>query len=205
MEIGLSANTDAATVEGGTGITAERVLQLTSPNRMASADAADAYLAEISTSGVVGLLVSTANDGIRHMMPIPRYWDRKQPISARVWWTCEAAAVGARTITFSISITHIATNGATTLKTALPTALAWDAQAPKGTSTVPQVGAFLEVAAGGAIAAADELLYFSLFMSAFNAALSEAKYIQGIEFEYTPRWSPFPSGGEAPAFVSEGG
>jgi hypothetical protein len=204
MEVGLSADTDAATFEGQGGITGERVLQLTAPNRMASAEDPAVYLKEIATSGAVGLLVATANDSIRHQMPIPRYWDRKQPINARVWWNSEAAAVGDRDITFGISLTHIADNGSTTLATALPTAVTWDAVAPKGVTTTPQKTAMEEIIAGNVIAAADTMLYFSLSMTAFDAAFTEAKYIVGLEFEYTPRWSPYPSGGEAPAFVSEG-
>lgn len=189
MEVGLSANTDAATFEGGTGITAQRNLTATSPVKQASAGAGNPYMTEIGSLGLAGMLMAAAADDVRHTMIVPSHWNRHHDIGVRVIWSSEAAAVGDRDVTWKFLYLEL-TPGTTALAapaTALDTVIT--AQAPAGTAKVIERGNQGIIAANSI---ADAALYWSFLveMDAIDAAFTENVYLLGVEFEYVPVLTP---------------
>lgn len=194
MEIGLSANADSATVEGGTGILALRTLQATAPNVLGSAGAFTAgkipKLVEIGTIGLVGLQVLTVGDDVRHVMRVPSYWDRHQPINARVIWATESSTA-TDGVTWKMLYSEL-TPG-TTLLAAPATAL--DTPIVEQLVSAGEAAKMLRRTAAGVIAAkaiADAALYWSFLIEAdaqTNNPLSDGTYLLGVEFEYSPKWN----------------
>jgi hypothetical protein len=148
----------------------------------------------VTATGASGLLVATAGDGIGITWRLPGDVDRKWPIGFRVHWTCLAAAVGARTITWAVTyklfddpIAPGATTGVALIAspgTALDTTIALDI--PFGTAAAYQQSP------RGLMNAANmtkNSCFMQLFvtMSAFNAALVENKYGLGLDIDYVPR------------------
>lgn len=139
----------------------------------------------VSSLNVNGLLLTTAADGIEFCEPIPTDLDVTKPVGVNAVWTSEAAAVGARTITFTALYKTIADQVAlATAATALDTVIA--AQAPKGTSLAVQRGN-RGVIAASKIGKTDFLWIWKVTMSAFDASFTENKYLLGLEVDYMPR------------------
>lgn len=141
-----------------------------------------------------GLLVTTANDGVEFYMPPPPDLDRFQPIGVRCLWTSEAAAVGARDITWAVKY-KVFTQGTVLAApaTALDTTIT--AQAPTGTSKAFEVGN-RGIINAKSIAASTRMLGWQILMSAFNGAFTENKYLLGLELDYTRRlWATGPGKG----------
>ncbi len=183
-EIGLDADADAAALVND-GIAATRT-GITGVQRpvMESHGTLNPQAAEIIGS-VTGLKMVTVTSDIGHHMLVPTEWDRKQPIDARIIWTCDAAAVGDRDITWKLLWAGLIP-GVTALVNSPGNVLTFDAQAPVGFAKTEERTAAKTIAAG---AIADTALYmqFLVEMDAFDAALSENKFLLGIEFEYSPR------------------
>ena len=191
---GLAANANGALV-GHSGVTADR--EVTGVRAPTSASTGAPVLVEVETSGQIGLLMVTAEDAVHHFMRIPEHWNLHRPIEVRVIWTCGADAVGARTINWLFKYQRITTgvirilvSGASTvLDTVIPLL-----QIPAGTArlverTTPGVINAHKLTADSANYVPD-YLSFVLSMSAFNAALSENKYLLGVEFGYYLKKSP---------------
>jgi hypothetical protein len=148
-------------------------------------------LTEIGATGAVGLLMTSALNDVRHFMKIPSHWDRNHKVDVRFIWSSEAAAVGARDITWVFKYAFL-TPGTTAIAAPV-SALTFAAQAPTGTAKVLERSPTAkEWDLSGQVST---VMYLHLMaqMSAFNAALSENKYLIGLEFEYTPRLGRFKS------------
>lgn len=191
MEIGLDVNTAAAVIEGGSGITAARVLR--APVKLstvgAGTDAGTARtLEEISTTGLVGLLMATAGDDVRHSMPMPTDWDRDNDINVRAWWTSAYnTTVTDQTATWKFLYGALAANSGVLAApaTALGTAIAADP--PAATAYTIQATAWGTIA-GKAIADTADWFNFLVELDAIGGTFTEAKYLMGVEFQYTPRF-----------------
>lgn len=186
MEVGLSANTDAATFEGGTGITSIRTLTTTSPvqaPKLLSMGGGAPDILEIASSGIPGLVMAAAGDDIGHFLDLDDI-DVSKKIRFRVLWA-SGSTVTADTITWKVLYlplipeTTVLAEAATALDTVLV------ADSVQGTANVLQ-----RTDAGvvnqnkiGKTAIGIQLL---IDMSAFAAGLAESKYLCGLEYEYTP-------------------
>ncbi len=194
MEIGLDVNTASAKVEGGTGITAERILTTTPEDaiRQISLGTGFPYLTKIQTSTRSGLLMTTANDAVSHTMRIPPYWDVRNDIFIRVLWTTLSNTV-ADTVDwrfrYLLNQANLAAAGG--LFGAPTTVL--DTVIPQDNSLGLSGGAALThltadgVLKGGTITEVQDFLHFTVDMNAFAAGLTESKWLLGVEFEYTRR------------------
>lgn len=153
---------------------------------LVSAGAGLPALIAIGTTGLTGLLMRAAGDDIRHAMPIPADLDRYNPVRMRVWWSSEAAAVGARTIDWKVLYKALTseTSALAAGDTALSTAIARDT--PVGTAKVVQKTAW-GVLNRNTITTAQDMLSLIVEMDAFNAAFVENKYLLGLELEYSPK------------------
>lgn len=193
MEVGLSANTDAATYEGGTGITALRTLQATAPNVFGSAGAFTAAsipkLVELGALGVVALVMPTAGDDVRHLMLIPSTWNRKHPIYVRCIWSTDSATI-ADTIDWKFLYLAVTPD----LTELIAPATALDTVIPQDTVPVATAKVINRTAQGkiNARTIADAALYLAFIceMDAKAAGLSEDVFFHGVEFEYTPHFGP---------------
>lgn len=151
----------------------------------------DPVMAEIGSSGLGAILLETAGDGIAHAMPIPRHWDRTNNITCRaIWAHSNTEAITTHSITFQLviqafqNLQRVLTDGVTTTKGAVaqaPTALASGTAVVVGNDMVFPPSSF---------AANTRFLYLLLTMSAFDAAFDAAKYLLGLEVEYTHRFGP---------------
>jgi len=205
-EIGLSADSASATVEGGSGVTAERVLTTSSPvgTPTITSIAASAgtlggagKLTEIGTTGIVGLAMTVAGDDVRHFMRVPTYWDRKQPVRVRFAWATEAADTDTVTWKFMYDLVKAndGTNGViTTPATVLDTVLVADAAI--GTAKTFQTTEWGLIARNKLTDGYDWWSILCELDAATVTIVSEITYFLGVEFEYTPRWSN--AGGPGP-------
>lgn len=193
MEIGLSANADTATVEGGSGITALRTLQATAPNVIGSAGAFTAgaipKLVEIGTTGLIGLQMLTAGDDVRHVMRVPSHWDRHHDIKARVIWATESVTT-TDGLTWKILYGELTPNSSAVAApaTALDTVIAEQLVSVAVAKTMYRTAAGIIVAKS----IADAALYLSFLVEAdaqTGNPLSDGVYLLGVEFEYTPKLS----------------
>lgn len=142
-------------------------------------------ICDIAGLNMSGLLLTTANDGVEFHYMIPYDLDRLKPTGLRCIWTSEAAAVGARDITFAIKYTKHAVGAALAVGgTALDTTIA--VQAPAGvTKTIERTARGIINA--NKFAKTDYLCSFLVQMTAFNGAFTENKYLLGVELDYMPR------------------
>lgn len=132
-----------------------------------------------------GLLMVAANDGIEFCEPIPQDLDVTKKVGFSVVWTSEAAAVGARTITFLAKYSTFGDQVALAqAATALDTVIA--AQAPKGTSLALQRG-LRGLINANKINKTDFMWSWLVTMSAFDASFTENKYVLGFEIDYMSR------------------
>lgn len=142
---------------------------------------------EISTFGILGLLMNTAADEINHHMALPSDYDRRHPMYVRVHWT-SGSATAADTVDWIVRYLKIVPN--TTIiaspTTVLDSTIAQD--------TVIGVGYEWQTTAWGAIqpavtAVADtvEAIVWEVELDAFAAGLAEDKFLLGLEIMYTPK------------------
>lgn len=152
-------------------------------------------LAEVSTFGITGVLVDTAGDEINTYLPLPEDIDLSKRIYVRVHWTSGSVDI-TDTVTWKVwykpivyNVTALAAIG-NTGGTALDKVIAPD-DVPAATAfawAVTEEG-YLDA---GKLPESTEFMLWSIEMDAFDAGLSEAKTILGLELRYTPRklWGP---------------
>jgi hypothetical protein len=150
-----------------------------------------ASLAVVGALTWKGALLATAADGVQFGGAIPYDLDRTKPVGVRAQWAHQAAAVGARTITFTALYKTYGPGAAmAAAATALDTVIA--AQAPTaGATAVFQYGT-RGIIAAGKVQPTDLFWAFRVTMSAFNAAFTENKYLLGLELDYMPRFAMGP-------------
>lgn len=193
-EVGVSAGADAFTLNNNT--IAATVNSFAPVKRASLADAigAAATEEEITTSGIAGLKMNTAGMNVSGIMPIPPRWDLRQKIRVAVVYTTAAAAVGARTITWIFTYKPLrrstASNLLTTTKVGLDTTIAVDV--PSGVAYTPEVTEFGIIGPGDLKGSQSggfglDFLTFNVEMDAFDAALTEDKFLLGVLFEFTER------------------
>lgn len=147
---------------------------------------------EISTFGVNGMLLDTAADEVNTYMPLPYDMDITKPVYARVHWTSGSTDT-ADTVTWKVwyrklvlNTTAIAAAG-NTGGTALDTVIA--------AQDVPVAAAYTWCATAWGIldprstAIADNVegVIWSVELDAFDAGLTEDKFLLGLELRYTPK------------------
>lgn len=192
MEIGLSANAATATVEGGTGITAARLLnEATGPTFNWASGYDNLKLESLPAGKILGVMFSIVHAGPRHFMRIPDYWDRHQPMRIRVIWYSNATAVGTRTITWAFIWEAVTLESAATL----PTNPAGVLNPLIALDTCLGVNKTFHASPWGTLPAkslADTVnyLHFALGCSAIGAGWagdgSDDPFLVGLEIEYTP-------------------
>jgi hypothetical protein len=153
---------------------------------------------EITTMGLVGVLLDTAADAVVTDMKIPYDLDVSKNIYARVVWTCGSTDV-ADTVTWRLlyramtpSVTALATPA-----TALDTAIAAQ-DVPVATAYV-MINSPWGVIKGGTISEKAEHWAWLLELNAFDAGLTEDKFALGLEIMYTPKRLQGPDGMPVPA------
>lgn len=212
-EIGLSANTDSASLEGGTGITAQRILK-DSKNPVGARDYIDPANLRLRVMGATGLQAilfptGAINVGPRHFMPIPSEWDKDHPVYVYVYWECgsgqQAASVTWRLLFEIISLGSSPQWGGTPLGQ-LDTAISAVSPVTAGDvqyRTGPGVFAAkrFKTSSTGVTDPVPRLLSFALGTAAISGWTGgKTPFLYGIEFEYTPRWGRGKQI-EAPAFA----
>lgn len=189
-ELGLSA--DAAGFEVNNNTIAADIASFLPVVRASSSAAAGsgAEEVEMSTSGFTALKMNTAAMAVCHLMHIPHHWDLRHDIGVNVVWTSSAAAVGARSIDWTLTYRQLILDVSqiTLTKVALDTAIAQDV--PIGTSLIPQMTPQGKFAAGALQNSntVNDFLALVLTLTAFDAAFTEDKFLLGLAFEYTPNF-----------------
>lgn len=146
----------------------------------------DTSVIEIGTSGVTGLKMTAAGNSVMHLFALPRTFDPKHRLRARLHWSSGSTDT-ADTIDWKILYTPIVYN--VTAIAAPATAL--DTVIPRDTVPVATANAHC-VTEWGSIRPnkfADnvEALLIEMEMDAFAAGLSEAKHLLALELAWTPR------------------
>lgn len=193
-EVGVSADGDAFGLNNNAITATQHSFAPIKRASLADAIGAAATEEEITTSGIAGLKMNTAGMNVSGIMPIPPRWDLRQKIRVAVVYTTAAAAVGARTIDWIFTYKPLrrstASNLLTTTKVALDTAIASDV--PSGVAYTPEVTEFGIIGPGDLKGSQSggfglDFLTFNVEMDAFNAALTEDKFLLGLIFEFTER------------------
>jgi hypothetical protein len=139
---------------------------------------------------MTGLIFTAAGDAVEFDTMIPYDWDLQFEIGVRVVWTSNAAAIGARTITWAVTYGVVGIPGVAVVSAATALDAAIAAQAPSGVNNA------LERGVRGVIAQSSVRTNFintsywmswKVSMAAFNAAFVENKYYLGLEVDYMPR------------------
>lgn len=166
-------------------------------------------LQEVSTFGVVGVLVDTAADEINTFMQIPADMDLSKRIYARVHWTSGSTDT-ADTVTWKVwykpivyNVTAIAAIG-NTGGTALDKVIAaQDVPVATAYAWVVTAEGYLDA---GKLPETTEALLLAVELDAFDVGLSEDKILLGLELRYTPKrlWGPdgMQHEAKAPTFIA---
>ncbi len=148
---------------------------------------------------LAALLLVNANDGVLYTGMVPYDIDPSKELGVRPIWISNAAAVGARSITFAATygfgtITPATTSNAPSAgsaladpATVLDTTITVDT--PVGTNLAFQRGPRGVVNATTLLLLGPNIFWWSwkILMTAFNAAFVENKYLLGIEIDYNLR------------------
>lgn len=148
---------------------------------------------EISTFGIVGLLMDTAADEVNTYMPLPYDIDLSKRIYMRVHWT-SGSATTADTIDWRVWYKAIVFHSTTLLAigdtggVALDKVIAQDTVSGAYHWQVTEEG-YLDA---GKLSYDTEGLLLSIELHAFAAGLTEDKFPLGLEIRYSPRrlWGP---------------
>lgn len=152
---------------------------------------------EVSTFGVVGLLMDTAADEANTFITLPGDIDLGKRIYARIHWASGSTDT-ADTVTWKLwylpliyNVTAIAAVG-NTGGTALDKVIAAQ-DVPVATAYAWAVTAegYLDA---GKLPETTEALLLSVELDAFDAGLSEDKFLLGVELRYTPKRLTGPDG-----------
>lgn len=139
---------------------------------------------EISTFGINGVLLDTAGDMVVHDAPIPYDLDPRHPVYARVVW-CSGSTDTADTVTWIISY-DVLTPNVTALATPTSTLISTAMDVPVATAYALCKTTWGKIS-GGTISDKSEHWVWMIEMDAFDAGLSEDKFLLGLEVMYTPR------------------
>ncbi len=148
-----------------------------------SVGAGDPVFQEISTFGINGMLMDTANDEVSHFMRIPTNWDRDNNIYVRfIYATSSVTAADNITWKFLYGLFTPNTDALAAPATVLDTPLVLE--------TVTGVDFTLErsnvagILNGGTIPDADLYWAFTC-IELLETGIAEAIFFLGVEFEYT--------------------
>ena len=146
---------------------------------------------EISTFGIVSILMDTAGDLLDHNLQMPHDIDIAKDIRIRVHWT-SGSATTADTITWKVFYLPIVPNTTTiaAASTALTTVIAEDTVAGAYIWQATEWG----ILKGGTLAANVEALMLQVELDAFAAGLTEDKFPLGLEVAYSPKKLRGPDG-----------
>lgn len=151
---------------------------------------------EISTFGVVAVLLDTAGDVLDHNLMLPYDVDLKRDIRFRVHWT-SGSATTADTIDWKVFYKSLVIDTTTiaTATTALDTTIAQDTVAG---AYIYQATAY-GVLKGGTLAQNVSAVMLQVELDAFAAGLTEDKFFLGLEMVYSPKRFRGPDGMASPA------
>lgn len=146
---------------------------------------------EISTFGIVGILMDTAGDVIDTNLSLPYDVDIAKDIKFRVHWT-SGSSTTADTITWKVFYKPIVPDSTTiaAASTALDTVIAEDTVAGAYTWQATSWG----VLKGGTLAANVEKLMIQVELDAFAAGLTENIFPLELEIAYSPKRLRGPDG-----------
>ena len=150
---------------------------------------------EISTFGVVSLLMDTAGDEANTFMPLPGDIDLSKRIYARVHWTSGSTDT-ADTVTWKVWYKALVFNTTAILAIGNTGGVALDSVVPADDVPVATAYAWAVTEEGyldaGKLPENTEALLWSVEMDAFDVGLSEDKFLLGLEIRYSPRrlWGP---------------
>jgi hypothetical protein len=140
---------------------------------------------EISTFGLVGLLVDTAGDEVNHLMQLPYDLDPRYNIYTRVHFTT-GSATAADTIEWLVRYLAITPNVTTLVDPATAEDTDIASMTVTGTAYSYQVSSW-GVIKGGTLPKTTEAIAWEVELQAFAAGLTEDKFVLGLEVQYTPR------------------
>ena len=165
---------------------------------------------EISTFGVVGLLMDTAADEANTYTLLPPDIDLSKRIYARVHWTSGSTDT-ADTVTWKVWYKALVFNTTAILAIGDTGGVALDKVIAADDVPVATAYAWAVTEEGyldaGKLPDNAEALLLSVELDAFDAGLSEDKFLLGVELRYTPRrlWGPDGMQHEAKASTYIGG
>jgi hypothetical protein len=141
---------------------------------------------EISTFGIVGILMDTAGDMICHNAPLPYDLDVRHPVYARVVW-CSGSTDTADTVTWIVTYKQLIPNvtALAVAATALDKTIAAQ-DVPVATAYAVCKTAWGRINAGTIDPKAEDATWL-VEMDAFDAGLAEDKFFLGLELAYTPK------------------
>jgi hypothetical protein len=140
---------------------------------------------EISTIGLVGLLMDTDGDEINHLMQLPYDFDRDYPMYTRVHFTT-GSATAADTIAWLVRFLAITPNVTTLISPATAQATDVASMTVTGTAYSYQTTSWGKIN-GGVFTKANESVAWEVELDTFAVGLTEDKLLLGLELMYTPK------------------
>lgn len=137
---------------------------------------------------LVGMLMANAGDDVGHFQMLPDDIDLNRNVYFHVWWTSEARAVGARSITWRVRYTpmFIGETSAASSSTALSTAILAH-QSSGAYLAIERTGAASRgVLNGGVIGHSASAVMLRVDMQTIQS-FTERKLLLGLEMVYTPK------------------
>lgn len=131
-----------------------------------------------------GLKMEAAGDDVNHFMRIPNYWDRRNDLLLRAVWT-SGSGVTSDGITWKFLYSLFDGNDSALVvpSTVLDTPWVADNVLANADLQITENG----LLKGGTIPDTSRWMMFLVEMDAFDAGLTENKYLLGLEIEFTPR------------------
>jgi hypothetical protein len=140
---------------------------------------------EISTIGLVGLLMDTDADEVNHLTQLPYDFDPRYPMYTRVHFTT-GSATAADTIAWLVRYLAIVPNVTTLVSPATAQAVDIASMTVTGTAYSYQVTSWGKIN-GGVISDKAEAIGWEVELDTFAVGLTEDKILLGLEVMYTPR------------------
>jgi hypothetical protein len=150
---------------------------------------------EISSFGVVSVLMDTAADEVNTFMILPDDIDLSKRIYARVHWTSGSTDT-ADTVTWKVWYKALVFNTTAILAIGNTGGVALDSVVPADDVPAATAYAWAVTEEGymdaGKLPENTEALLWSVELDAFDAGLAEDKFLLGLEIRYSPRrlWGP---------------
>lgn len=182
--IGIVTDADGAALTKNAATTRTGIVGVQPPR---SAGVGNPVLKEISTLGMMGLLMEADGDNVVTLIRIPDYWDREQKLRFRVIWTT-ASVTAADTIDWKILYNVAAVDAIIpTTAAALSTVIAQDTV---GGTTARVIKATANgILNAGVLPPLARYIVLTVEMDDFAAGLTEDKWFLGLEIEHTVRQS----------------